>query len=45
MGPEGGDAGGKIVATGIPQQIIRIKESHTGRFLKAHLAKSNGHAV
>jgi len=44
LGPEGGDAGGKVVATGTPEQIMRVKDSHTGRFLKAHLARSNGHA-
>ncbi len=43
LGPEGGDAGGKVVATGTPEQIMRAKDSHTGRFLKAHLARSNGH--
>jgi excinuclease ABC subunit A len=33
MGPEGGDAGGQIVATGTPEQIAQVAESHTGRFL------------
>ena len=45
LGPEGGDAGGKVVVTGTPEDIIRIAESHTGRFLKTHLARSNGHAT
>ncbi|MCA1567983.1 MAG: excinuclease ABC subunit UvrA [Acidobacteria bacterium] len=44
LGPEGGDAGGQVVATGTPAEIIRVKESHTGRFLKEHLARANGHA-
>jgi len=44
LGPEGGDAGGRVVATGTPEEIMAIEESHTGRFLKAHLARSNGHA-
>lgn len=44
LGAEGGDAGGYVVATGTPEQIMRVKGSHTGRYLKAHLAKSNGHA-
>ncbi|MDQ1560348.1 MAG: excinuclease subunit [Pyrinomonadaceae bacterium] len=44
LGPEGGDAGGQLVATGTPADIIRVKESHTGRFLKEHLARSNGHS-
>jgi excinuclease ABC subunit A len=43
LGPEGGDRGGQVVATGTPEEIMRAKESHTGRFLKAHLARSNGH--
>ncbi|MBO7300791.1 MAG: excinuclease ABC subunit UvrA, partial [Tidjanibacter sp.] len=33
MGPEGGKAGGSIVAEGIPEQVARIPESHTGKFL------------
>jgi excinuclease ABC subunit A len=42
LGPEGGDAGGNVVATGTPEAIMKAKGSHTGRYLKAHLAKSNG---
>src|SRR5690242_8573065 len=42
LGPEGGDAGGQLVATGTPEEIIRVKESHTGKFLRQHLAQSNG---
>lgn len=34
LGPEGGESGGEIVATGTPEQIVKIKESHTGQFLK-----------
>jgi len=34
MGPEGGDNGGKVVATGTPEDIIKIKESLTGKWLK-----------
>jgi excinuclease ABC subunit A len=37
LGPEGGHAGGEVVATGTPQEIAKSKLSHTGRFLKAHL--------
>jgi excinuclease ABC subunit A len=37
LGPEGGHAGGEVVATGTPEAIARCKASHTGRFLKAHL--------
>ncbi len=34
LGPEGGDAGGEIVATGTPEEIARCGHSHTGRFLR-----------
>jgi excinuclease ABC subunit A len=44
LGPEGGDMGGRVVAAGTPEQIMRAKGSHTGRFLKAHLARANGRA-
>ena len=34
IGPEGGDGGGQIVATGTPEQVAEVPESHTGRYLK-----------
>ena len=34
LGPEGGDEGGMIVATGTPEEVSKIKESYTGQFLK-----------
>jgi excinuclease ABC subunit A len=34
MGPEGGSAGGQVVAVGTPEEIARVPESYTGRFLK-----------
>lgn len=37
LGPEGGDQGGLIVATGTPEQIAGHPTSHTGRFLKKYL--------
>ncbi len=37
MGPEGGKAGGQVVATGTPEEIILNKDSQTGRFLKKEL--------
>ncbi len=37
MGPEGGDAGGQIVATGTPEQVAKISASYTGQFLKKAL--------
>jgi excinuclease ABC subunit A len=44
MGPEGGDQGGKIVATGTPEQVARNTQSHTGRYLAKVLANGNGKA-
>jgi excinuclease ABC subunit A len=43
MGPEGGDQGGKIIATGTPEQVARNTQSHTGRFLSRAL-NANGQA-
>jgi excinuclease ABC subunit A len=40
LGPEGGDAGGRIVAQGAPEEIVRNKGSHTGRFLRSVLKKT-----
>ena len=34
IGPEGGDGGGRIVATGTPEKVAGVTESHTGRYLK-----------
>jgi excinuclease ABC subunit A len=34
LGPEGGDAGGQIVAQGAPEEVAKVKESYTGQFLK-----------
>jgi excinuclease ABC subunit A len=34
IGPEGGAGGGKIIATGTPEQIVKIKDSYTGFYLK-----------
>ena len=39
MGPEGGDGGGRIVAQGTPEDVVKVAESHTGRFLKEVLAR------
>jgi excinuclease ABC subunit A len=38
LGPEGGDAGGRIMGCGTPEEIARIPESHTGKYLKKVLA-------
>ena len=45
LGPEGGDAGGYVVATGTPEEIMGTKGSHTGRYLRKYLPRSNGQAV
>jgi excinuclease ABC subunit A len=37
LGPEGGHAGGEVVAAGTPEDIAACKASHTGKFLRAHL--------
>ncbi|MDE1846144.1 MAG: excinuclease ABC subunit UvrA [Candidatus Micrarchaeota archaeon] len=37
LGPEGGRAGGEVVAKGTPEEIVQVKSSHTGRFLKSAL--------
>jgi len=37
LGPEGGDAGGRIVAEGTPEQVARVAGSHTGPFLRRWL--------
>ena len=37
LGPEGGDGGGRIVATGTPEQVAAHEGSHTGRFLRGVL--------
>ena len=42
LGPEGGDEGGKVVATGTPEEIARIKASYTGQFLKRVLRDGRG---
>jgi len=34
MGPEGGDGGGEVVATGTPEEVAKSKKSHTGKYLK-----------
>ncbi len=39
LGPEGGDGGGKIVAAGTPEEVAKVKGSHTGRYLAQALAR------
>ena len=41
LGPEGGEAGGKVIAQGTPEEVSRSVRSHTGKFLKRLLVKNN----
>ena len=34
MGPEGGQGGGQVIATGTPEEIAKVPESYTGQYLK-----------
>ncbi|MEX2524132.1 MAG: excinuclease ABC subunit UvrA [Gammaproteobacteria bacterium] len=40
LGPEGGDKGGEVIATGTPEEVTRIKRSYTGQYLKPVLDKA-----
>ncbi len=44
LGPEGGAAGGEIVAVGTPEQVAQNEASHTGRYLRPVLAEGRSHA-
>jgi excinuclease ABC subunit A len=37
LGPEGGDRGGELIAEGTPEQVMKVKDSYTGKYLKAHM--------
>ena len=37
IGPEGGDGGGRVIACGTPEEIVKVEESYTGRYLKKYL--------
>lgn len=39
LGPDGGDGGGKIVACGTPEEVVKNQKSYTGRFLKKYILK------
>src|SRR6185503_13032383 len=47
LGPEGGQEGGQLVAAGTPEQIIKVQESHTARYLREVLAvgRSNAYGI
>ncbi len=40
LGPEGGDAGGEVIFTGIPEDLVKHSQSYTGKFLKGKIGKS-----
>jgi len=42
MGPEGGDAGGRVIAEGQPEDVVEVAESYTGQYLRKRLEKSYG---
>jgi excinuclease ABC subunit A len=44
LGPEGGDAGGRLVAAGTPEQVAAVADSHTGQHLRRVLAAGREHA-
>ena len=44
LGPEGGEDGGHVVATGTPEQVAQVETSHTGRYLRPVLAEGRSHA-
>ena len=39
IGPEGGEGGGTVIASGTPEEIVKCKKSHTGEYLKKYLKK------
>jgi excinuclease ABC subunit A len=39
LGPEGGDGGGELVASGTPEEVVKVKRSYTGQFLKELLER------
>jgi excinuclease ABC subunit A len=41
LGPEGGDAGGEVIAAGLPNEICSTPESYTGKYLKSYIQKNH----
>lgn len=39
LGPEGGNAGGRVIAAGTPEEVAQVPESYTGQYLKKILAR------
>jgi excinuclease ABC subunit A len=42
LGPDGGDKGGTVVATGTPEEVALVEGSYTGQYLKKVLGESHG---
>ena len=42
LGPEGGAGGGRVLATGTPEQVAEVEASHTGRYLRQVLERGRG---
>jgi excinuclease ABC subunit A len=42
LGPEGGDRGGEIIATGTPEEVVGIEQSYTGQYLRPYLNGASG---
>ncbi len=45
LGPEGGDGGGQIIAKGTPEEIVEVKESYTGKYLKPILERDKKRSI
>jgi excinuclease ABC subunit A len=45
LGPEGGEAGGEVIATGTPEQVAAVEESYTGQFLRPLLERRRAAAA
>ena len=43
LGPEGGDGGGEVIATGTPEEVAKMEHSYTGQFLKEILRPNHSH--
>jgi excinuclease ABC subunit A len=41
LGPEGGEAGGEVIATGTPEEVADVEESYTGRYLRPLLERQS----
>src|SRR5262245_20032513 len=44
LGPEGGEDGGRVIATGTPEQVAQVEESYTGQYIRVALAEGRSHA-